>query len=219
MIDGFPFAKLAAPNLTRGTGGIGAAYSDADWERAIRHGIRPDHTPLMIMPSDAFNRLRDDEVGRIIAYVKSVPPVNNVTPPRAVYPLARMLITFGTPLLTAEKIDHATQRNVAPPPGATLAYGAFLGESCTFCHAENLGGQKGGGEPGAPPSPPIGPTSVVSRWTDAQFMQTMRTGVTPEGRKLRNEYMPWQSIGQLGDDELRAVLMFLKKGATTVAAR
>ncbi len=44
-------------------------------------------------------------------------------------------------------------------------------------------------------------------------MQAMRTGVTPEGRQLRNQYMPWQAIGQLSDDELRAILLYLKNGA------
>jgi cytochrome c553 len=211
MIDGFPFARLAAPNLTRGKGGIGATYSDADFERAIRHGIRRDGTPLFIMPSNEFNRFRDEETARLIAYVKSVPPVDNVTPPRTIYPMARVLHTFGAPLVPAEKIDHTTQRNVAPLPAPTLEYGEFLVGACKFCHGEDLGGQKVGGEPGAPPSPPIGKTSMPAKWTDAQFMQTMRTGVTPEGRKLQSKYMPWPEIGQLGDDELRAVLMALKK--------
>jgi cytochrome c553 len=209
MIDGFPFAKLAAPNLTRGKGGVGGAYSDADFERAIRHGVRRDGSPLFIMPSNEFNRFRDEEVARLIAYVKSVPPVDNETPLRTIYPLARVLHTFGAPLVSAE------QRNVAPLPAPTMEYGEFLVGSCRFCHGQDLGGQKVGGEPGAPPSPPIGPTGTPSRWTEAQFMQTMRTGVTPEGRKLQSKYMPWPEIGQLGDDELRAVLMVLKKKPTT----
>src|SRR5215208_6007371 len=50
MIDGFPFARLASSNLTRGQGGIAADYTDADWDRAIRHGVRKDGTPLFIMP-------------------------------------------------------------------------------------------------------------------------------------------------------------------------
>jgi mono/diheme cytochrome c family protein len=211
MIDGFPFARLAAPNLTRGRGGVGATYTDADWERAIRHGVRRDGTPLFIMPADAYNRFRDEEVGRIVAYVKSVPPVDNVTTPRVIYPLARVLHTFGAPIVAAEQIDHA-RRADSPPPGATIEYGRFIGQSCQFCHGETLGGREVGGDEGAPPSPPIGPSGTPSRWTDAQFIQAMRTGVTPEGRTLRNQYMPWQAIGQLSDDELRGILMYLKAG-------
>jgi cytochrome c553 len=213
MIDGFPFARLAAPNLTRGKGGVGATYTDADWERAIRHGVRRDGTALFIMPSKEFNRTRDEELGRIIAYVKSVAPVENTLPPRSLYPLARVLHAFGAPLVAAEHIDHTTQKNPAPLPAATLEYGAYMAGACKFCHGETLGGQKVGGEPGAPPSPPIGPSGMPSKWTDAQFIQTMRTGMTPEGRKLRNQYMPWEAIGQLSDDELRGLLIYLKRGA------
>ena len=59
----------------------------------------------------------------------------------------------------------------------------------------------------------------MSRWTEAQFMQTMRTGVTPEGRKLRPEYMPWQAVGTLHDDELRALYMALHQAPKQTAAR
>ncbi len=211
MIDAFPFAKLASSNLTRGAGGVGGTYTDADFERAVRHGVRRDGTPLFIMPSHTYNRMSDDEFGRVLAFVKSVPPVDRTPTPRVIYPLARVLHTFGVgePLVPAERIDHATQRNPQPAPGPTLEYGEFVATACRFCHGEYLGGQAVGGEPGAPPSPPIGPNSVVGKWTEAQFVQTMRTGVTPEGRKLRAQYMPWDAIGTLHDDELHALYMYL----------
>jgi mono/diheme cytochrome c family protein len=211
LIDAFPFAKLATSNLTRGEGGIAATYSDADWDRAVRHGVKWDGTPLFLMPSHAFNRMSDDEFGRILAYVKTVPPVNRTPSPRVIYPLARMLHTFhiGEPLVPAELIDHTAQRNPQPAPGPTPEYGAYIAEACKFCHGENLGGQPQGGEAGAPPSPPIGANSVVSRWTEAQFVQTMRTGVTPEQRALRAQFMPWPAVGALHDDELHALYTYL----------
>lgn len=213
MIDGFPFARLASSNLTRGEGGIGGTYTDADWDRAVRHGVRWDGTPLFLMPSHEFNRMNDEEFGRLLAYVKSVPPVSRTPAPRTIYPLAHVLHTFGAPLVPAEKIDHTTQRNPQPPAGPTPEYGEYVAGACKFCHGQDLGGQKVGGEPGAPPSPPIGPNSVVSRWTEEQFVHTMRTGITPEGRRLRGQYMPWEAVGQLHDDELHAVFTYLKRGA------
>ena len=164
------------------------------------------------MPSHEFNRISDDELGRLLAYLKTVPPVDRTPAPRTIYPLARVLHTFGAPLVPAEKIDHEAQANPQPPPGATLAYGEYVAGACKFCHGEDLGGQQVGGEPGAPPSPPIGPVSAAARWPDGQFIQTMRTGTTPDGRKLRNQYMPWEAIGQLSDDELRGLHMYLKQG-------
>lgn len=222
LIDAFPMAKLATSNLTRGEGGVAAAYSDADWDRAIRHGIKRDGTPLVLMPSAMFNRMSDDEFGRILAYVKSVPAVNRTPAPRVMYPIARVLHTFRLgpePLVPAEVIDHTAQRNPQPAPGPTLAYGEYIVQACKFCHGEDLGGQPVGGEAGAPPSPPIGPNSVVSKWTEAQFVQTMRTGVTPEGRKLRAEYMPWPAVGTLHDDELQALHMALRESPKETATK
>ena len=211
MIDGLPFAKLASSNLTRGAGGIAGTYTDADWDRAVRHGVKRDGTPIFIMPSHQYNRISDDEFGRLVAYLKTVPPVDRTPAPRVIYPLARVLHTFGAPLVPAEKIDHTRQVNPQPPAGATMAYGEYVAGACRFCHGADLGGQEVGGEPGAPPSPPIGPSSVVARWTEAQFFQTLRTGTTPEGRTLRPQYMPWPEIGQLRDEELRALHMYLKQ--------
>ncbi|MBC8075167.1 MAG: cytochrome c, partial [Chloroflexales bacterium] len=64
-----PPILLVAPNLTSGAGGIATRYSDADWARAIGHGVRPDGTPLQIMPSQNFQQLSDADLGAIIAYV------------------------------------------------------------------------------------------------------------------------------------------------------
>ena len=43
--------RFVASNLTAGKGGVGARFSDQDWIRAIRHGVRPDGKPLLVMPS------------------------------------------------------------------------------------------------------------------------------------------------------------------------
>jgi hypothetical protein len=218
MIDQFPFAKLASSNITSGQGGVAATYTDADWDRAIRHGVRRDGTPLFIMPSHDYNRMSDDEFGRLLAYLKTVPPADNTPGPRTIYPLARVLHTFGVPLVPAEKIDHFAQSNPQPPPGPTMEYGEYISGACKFCHGQDLGGQEVGGEAGAPPSPPIGSASATARWTEAQFVQTMRTGRTPDGRMLRPQYMPWPAIGQLRDEELHALYIYLKQAPKQTAS-
>src|SRR5262245_49806913 len=37
-----PFGYFDAINLTPGEGGIGTEFSDEDWVRALRHGVKPD---------------------------------------------------------------------------------------------------------------------------------------------------------------------------------
>jgi len=61
---------VAAPNLTTGKGGIGSIYSDADWEKALRHGVGSDQRGLMFMPSQAYYHFSDAGLGALIAYLK-----------------------------------------------------------------------------------------------------------------------------------------------------
>ena len=46
-------------------------------------------------------------------------------------------------------------------------------------------------------------------WSEEDFIATMRTGVTPSGHQL-NDFMPWKYFGQMTDDELKAVWMYLQ---------
>ena len=74
------FGTLAAPNLTSGLGGIGRVYTDIDYVRTIRHGVKPDGTSVVIMPSQYFNGIGDDDLGALIAYLKSLSPIDNEVP-------------------------------------------------------------------------------------------------------------------------------------------
>ena len=42
-----------------------------------------------------------------------------------------------------------------------------------------------------------------------QFRQTLRGGVTPEGKQLNGQYMPWSELGAHSDDELSALYQYL----------
>lgn len=55
-------------------------------------------------------------------------------------------------------------------------------------------------------------TTGIGNWTADQFMRVFRTGKyggAPEGRNLLPP-MPWQGIGQMTDDELKAVFAYLQ---------
>ena len=49
----------------------------------------------------------------------------------------------------------------------------------------------------------------VGFWSEELFLATMRTGVTPGGHKLI-DFMPWKFFGQMTDEELSAVWMYLQ---------
>ena len=74
--------SIHSANLTAGIGGIGANYTDADFVRTLRHGVRPDGTSVFVMPSPDYAYLSDQDLGSIIAYLRTVPPVNQTWEPK-----------------------------------------------------------------------------------------------------------------------------------------
>lgn len=205
-------AFLYASNLTSGQGGIGASYSDTDWVRAIRHGVGADGTPLLFMPSHEYYFLGDADLGALIAYLKSLPAIDREPQASQVRPLGRVLLLAGQfPLLPAELIDHTAPRPTTPEVGVTVEYGQYLAVGCTGCHGE---GYSGGVIPGVPPEwPPaanLTPGGRLATWGEADFINTLRTGVTPENHQLNPQYMPWPQIAAMTDEELKAMWLFFQ---------
>ena len=202
---------LPTPNLTAGAGGVGSFYTDEDWVRAIRHGVAHDGRALFIlMPSNTFYYLSDEDLGALIAYLKGAPSVDNELPERRIEPLGRMMMAIGMfPPPPVEQINHTGPRPVAPQPGVTVAYGEYLSRTCKECHGANLNGMPFGPPGQEVPTPNLTPGGELVAWSEQEFFTTMRTGVTPSGRQL-DEQMPWKFYGQMTDEELRAVWLYLQ---------
>lgn len=206
-----PLAMLYASNLTRGAGGVGARYSDAQLLRAIRHGVSAEGRPLLFMPSNEFFYLSDDDATALVAYIRSLPPVDHTLPRSKVGPVGRGLYLSGKlPLVPAELIDHTASRPT-PAPGVSVEYGAYLATvgGCKGCHGETLsGGPIPGTPPEWPPASNITPTGLAP-YDEAAFFRAMRDGVKPSGVKI-NEFMPYRLTKEMSDDEIRAVWMYLQ---------
>lgn len=202
-----------APNLTSGKGGVGRTFTDEDWVRAIRHGVKGDGTSVFIMPSNDFYYLSDYDLGSIIAYVKTVPPVDNEIRPKNFSPMAKILYALGAfgDLLYAETIEHDVRpATTETEAGVTVAYGEYLvnAHGCKSCHGGNLaGGQPA--EPGAPFALNLTPGGELGGWSEADFFTTLRTGVVPNGRTL-SDSMPWVGFSKMTDDEITAVWLYLQ---------
>lgn len=204
--------NLYADNLTAGDGGTGARYSDADYVRVIRHGVNPEGRSVLFMPAQEMNHLSDEDLGALIAYLRTVPAVDNKLPDNSVGLLGRVLLVTGQiPLLPAELIDHDAPLAAAPEPGITAEYGLYLARGCQGCHGSDLaGGPIPGAPPDAPPAPNLTPAGNLGNWSENDFFSTMRSGATPDGRQLDGEWMPWQTTAKMTDDELKAVWLFLQ---------
>ena len=203
--------SIPTPSLTSGAGGIGGFYSDEDWARAIRHGVGQDGRALFIlMLSNTFHYLSDEDLGALIAYLKSVPPVDNELPERRIEPLGRMMMATGIfPPPPAEQIDHTGPHPAAPEPGVTVAYGHYLSRTCTECHGPNLNGAPFSLPGQEVLTPNLTPGGPLAAWSDQDFFTTMHTGLASGGRHL-DEQMPWKFYGQMTDEELRAVWLYLQ---------
>ena len=214
MVDDPMLGRIAAANLTRGRGGRGDDLAPEDWERAIRHGLRRDGSTLIVMPAQEFQGLSDQDVGALIAYGRSRPPQDHELPPQRFGPLGRVLFVAGQiPLVPAEEVDQHKPHAVSVDTTQTLAYGAYLASTCRGCHGGNLSGGKWSHEPATqPPARNLTPDTAtgIGGWSEQDFVNTLRTGVTRTGRQLDGNYMPWKAVGQMSDNDLHALYGYLR---------
>jgi mono/diheme cytochrome c family protein len=204
---------VKAPNISPGAGSVVAQYQVADWERALRHGIKPDGRPLLIMPSEDYSRWTDADLGAVVAYVRSLAPAAG-GPAEFRLPLpVRVLYGYGLIKDSAEKIDHALPPPQPVPEGPTIEHGRYVAQMCIGCHGE---GQSGGRIPGGPPDwPPAanltpGEGSVLPRYADAvAFRTAMRSGKRPDGSEISG-VMPFQSLREMNDTDLDAIRAYLQ---------
>lgn len=213
VIEDPPFATVWATNLTAGEGGVGRTTDAAGFARAIRHGVGADGTSLWIMPSPSYNHLSDEDVGAIIAHLRSVPAVDRTIPARRLGPVGRYLVaTSQAPgFLVAAEIDHEAERPAMPAPGVTTAYGEYLARLCIGCHGADFAGSTRPGRSGSPAARNLTPAGNLADWTVRDFITAMRTGVTRSGYAMDPDYMPWPSIGKATDRELEAIFRYLRE--------
>jgi mono/diheme cytochrome c family protein len=208
-----PLGTIDSANLTVGEGGVGQVFtSDEDYVQAMRHGIGADGKPIYMPAVPATARLSDKDLGAIIAYLKTVPPVDRKTNGHQFSPVAKILFVAGVlPGLPVEMVSHET--NVAAPEaGVSAEYGEYLVNinDCRTCHGQNLAGGKHPDPSIKARVPNLTPGGEPGFWTEEQFMTAIREGRTPGGHQLDPQLMPWKNYRALSDDELQAIWLYLQ---------
>lgn len=208
-MDAMPVAYIPASNLT--PAGVAAGYSDADWIRAIRHGIGPDGRSLWIMPSAAYSHLSPSDLAALIAFLKQADPVDRALPPKQFGPIGRMLVANGAFKLAASRVDQSLPFAAAPPAGPTAEYGEYLSYPCRYCHGRQLNGGLTIGPPDAPSSSNLTPAEDgLAGYTAGDFVLALREGKKKDGTQMDALYMPWQATSAMTDDEIAALWAYLQ---------
>ncbi len=212
FIDDPMLGTFSTANLTSGAGSATSGFTAEDWERAIRHGVGMDGKGVMIMPSNEFAALSDEQLGQIVAYLQTVPPVDREHTESKLGPLGRALFLMGQlPLLPAEVIDQAADSPQTVQPTGSVEYGAYMVTTCIGCHQPNLaGGPIPGSAPGDPHSANLTPAGNLANWTLEDFTFALRNGVTPEGKALDPLQMPWTMTQHMTDIEIDALWLYLQ---------
>jgi cytochrome c553 len=156
----------------------------------------------MVMPAQAYALLTDEDLGRIIAFLKSLPAVEGPGPSLSLGPLGRIGVTTGEFKTVAQVIAETV-----PPPEATseeAARGRYLARTiCAECHGTSL---RGDSNPDFT-SPSL---QLVAAYSLESFTQLMRSGVALGGRDLKTmSPTARQRLSLLTDTDIAALYSYL----------
>jgi mono/diheme cytochrome c family protein len=202
--------RIVTPNLTKGRGGLPKDYNTSDWLRSLKHGLKRDSTPLRIMPSHEITYLAEDDMNALIAYLSQLQPIDSNLPETSIGFLGYILTDLDQILMIpADSIDHTRSLTKAVTREVSVEFGEYLSANCSGCHRKNM---KGGPPlaPGFPVVADITSTGNPGKWSEEQFISTLKSGITPEGKKLNSDEMPWIAFKNYNDTELKALFLFLK---------
>jgi mono/diheme cytochrome c family protein len=187
MIDDPMIGQALGPNITLGSGSRTATYGPADWDRAVRHGVSIEGHPT-VMPAVDFQLMSDQELSDVVAYVRSMPPVDNEVPPVRFGPLGTVLVATGAIPFSADVMPSHSDPHAVFPPAAevSLDFGRHLAGVCAGCHgADFAGGPIPGGDPSWPPAMNLTPhADALGGWSYEDFAAALREGTRPNGATL-----------------------------------
>jgi cytochrome c553 len=177
LIDELMIGRIVSANLTIAM----RDYSDEQLEAIIRQGIRPDGTSVVAMPSEMFSILTDEDLAKIIAYLRSLPPKEGNQRARRLGPMARLAFLLGEFSTAAEGVRaaRALSSNFPAAPDS-IGRGAYLARTvCSECHGIDLRGHRGnlGGT--------IPDLVIAVAYSREDFNRLMRTGKALGNRELR----------------------------------
>jgi mono/diheme cytochrome c family protein len=181
------FGSVPAGNLTPGKGGVGGYYTNIDWVRAIRHGIKPGNQAEVLMFD--YSTISDQDLGDLIAYLKQIPPVDKNFPAISYGPLIPVFPALGI-FSPATTMNHQNKTHPAyVPNSASPEYGRYLFTTCAQCHGAGF-------------------AHTMKNWKQDDFIRTFKSGTLPNG-KFFGSTMSSNTITEMNDTELAALWLYV----------
>jgi mono/diheme cytochrome c family protein len=194
--------------------GIGS-WTDEQIVAAIREGKRPDGTIIgPPMPIGMYRGLSDSDVKAIVAYLRTVAPVNNkVQKSQYRMPLPP---AYGPPVGTVADVPRSDK----------VKYGAYLAgpvAHCIECHTPQVGPRfdyenqlgRGGRQFPGPWGVAVSrnitshPEHGLGQWSDAEIKRASTQGISRDGRKL-NPPMEYSNYAKATAEDLDAIVAYLR---------
>jgi len=224
-----PFGSVYSSNITPDIKtGIGG-WTDEQIMTAIRLGRRPNGERIVpVHPYTSYNGMAEDDLRALVAFLRTVPPVNRANTPRKI-----SIPLFESVFLPAWLMTFAA--NETPPPAAPLsgvARGEYLSRAvghCGECHTPRsamtmaldnsrfLAGNPKKTGPEGQLTPNITPDKAtgLGDWTEEQIATYLGTGNRPDGDVaggLMGEMIQGTLAGykDLTKADLQAVAKYLK---------
>ena len=218
-----PFGTFYSPNITPDPEtGIGR-WTDAQFLRALREGVRPDGANYFpVFPYPSFTGITDSDASAIKAYLFSLPAVRRQNRPHDVpFPFSWRFLQTGWKLLffTPGPFRPAPERSAAYNRGGYLVIALA---HCGECHTPRnfLGAVRSGERLAGTPDGPDGqlvpnitpdPRTGIGKWEKDDVVELLRTGATPEQSKVKGAMRETIEDGlkYLGDADLEAIADYL----------
>ena len=212
IIEEDAFTAISAnitPDVATGIGG----WTDEELAVGIREGLRPDGSLIgPPMPFEVYHGLADRDVAAIVAYLRSIPPVENAVP-RSEYPFP-LPPAYGPPVGSVPDVDPSDQvaygEYLAGPAGHCMACHSTPGETGVPDVINALGG--GGLNMHGPWGVSVGANitpSGIGHYSDEELKTIITAGVRPDGTRLLPP-MPVGYYANMTDADVHAIIAYLR---------
>jgi mono/diheme cytochrome c family protein len=220
-VPGVVQAQNITPDRTNGIGD----WTDGEVMRAIREGVNRDGEAMFpMMPWPNYRSLSDEDTKAIVAYLRTLAPVDHAIAPRQLDFPVNLVVKFMPKPLDGPVAE--------PDRSDTVAYGKYLSTvaGCVFCHTPiddkhrpivdqaGAGGWELTGPWGRVVSANITPDpdtymgkasrdEFIDRFKSLEHLDGENAPIAPPGK---NTVMSWPRFGGMTREDLGAIYDYLK---------